>query len=611
MVLERREIIFLSIVIAVFAVIFLAGLHLGFTGNVISSGSKNVNLDFGYVSGMENKTGAAAIGSEQDYWNTLAGEEGSFDYSIYQLKYADGQISDISIRIRNLPFEWNLSSGLNDIMYNSYIHSNAADGALTLSNVSAGIYDIYIYGHGDEAGQNSNFTLSAGGEKYGSKITSSTSSAVSASSWQEGLQYVVFRNVSVYSGNKILVNVLSPNQTYRVVNGLQMISVGDVAIVNTSAQNLTKEEIPAKISYDCIDTDRGFVSNQSGSVILKINGGINDTTEQRDDYCDGNVVIEYGCAADEESILNASIACNGDCINGACFGDNIKALFLKGQGCSVQGKYVPFGYRVSNQYCDLDGKMRPQKKLRYYEQELFCNNNFECESNLCTENKCIPIAEFIRDTKKFRTFTIRAVCRLTNPISEEDYLNCLDEYLTTPLILDKEMNKGFCFLKARIEEKTNTTTGRIGFELLEARSIYGDFGNIVPHYQGDELSYIAESYDYIEKPLNRTSIDSSRFMFTDYYIEEKDESGGGTLEFDEGIVSLTLPNSPQIRRIKISDSTGNVLGDLRVSKEQSNCIRICGVENETINIEKGEDCCPGFKPILKSGSFADEWSCEK
>ncbi len=54
------------------------------------------------------------------------------------------------------------------------------------------------------------------------------------------------------------------------------------------------------------------------------------------------------------------------------------------EGCLLNNKCVLFGYRTSDKYCDISGSLKIQK-----EEDKSCNNNFECKSNICVDNKCI------------------------------------------------------------------------------------------------------------------------------------------------------------------------------------------------------------------------------
>ena len=54
-------------------------------------------------------------------------------------------------------------------------------------------------------------------------------------------------------------------------------------------------------------------------------------------------------------------------------------------GCiDDEGKCLSYGMRVDGEYCSLSGSFMEQKsELRS------CENNFECRSNLCVEDRCV------------------------------------------------------------------------------------------------------------------------------------------------------------------------------------------------------------------------------
>lgn len=53
-------------------------------------------------------------------------------------------------------------------------------------------------------------------------------------------------------------------------------------------------------------------------------------------------------------------------------------------GCMHNNKCIPLGMRDADKYCGLNGKMTIQLN-----SDETCNNNFECQSNLCIDDKCI------------------------------------------------------------------------------------------------------------------------------------------------------------------------------------------------------------------------------
>jgi len=56
----------------------------------------------------------------------------------------------------------------------------------------------------------------------------------------------------------------------------------------------------------------------------------------------------------------------------------------KCEGCILDNKCVPIAYSTLDKYCDADKSLKNQKQ-----EDEDCNNNFECESNVCIDAKCV------------------------------------------------------------------------------------------------------------------------------------------------------------------------------------------------------------------------------
>jgi len=52
--------------------------------------------------------------------------------------------------------------------------------------------------------------------------------------------------------------------------------------------------------------------------------------------------------------------------------------------CPLEGKCYPFGYRKDGKYCSDEGAFKEQLK-----ENVACENNFECSTNVCVDGKCI------------------------------------------------------------------------------------------------------------------------------------------------------------------------------------------------------------------------------
>ena len=83
-------------------------------------------------------------------------------------------------------------------------------------------------------------------------------------------------------------------------------------------------------------------------------------------------------------------------------GSNSTPIFC--DGCVLGDKCVFVGYRANEKYCELSGEFKHQK-----EADLSCENNFECDSNLCIDDRCVEKGLFKRILEFFqKLFGIKA-----------------------------------------------------------------------------------------------------------------------------------------------------------------------------------------------------------
>jgi hypothetical protein len=168
------------------------------------------------------KTGFAAVGlNTNDFWNT-------FTQNNQTLKFADGVTSDMELSVsNNADTFYEYGNGAADPMYGLYVYPAPPGGGftVTVTNLIAGTYDFYCYGHGNEDNQNGVYQLTVGSRSYGSEATTTNAGWLSPV-WQEGMQYVEFTNVSVSNGQTITVTVEPGASEYAVLSGLQMACLG-------------------------------------------------------------------------------------------------------------------------------------------------------------------------------------------------------------------------------------------------------------------------------------------------------------------------------------------------------------------------------------------------
>lgn len=194
-----------------------------------------LNVNFGGTP----KTGKAAVGlSEEDYWNNHVPPLYIAVSGAARLKYANGETTAIGFRVDNVGGAWGNKSG--DPMYDTYIYPNNGNGdgvgrvTVTLTNLPAGEYDFYLYGHADAGGRpesNSTFSLKSGARDHGPAGTLTSNSWKATQPWEEGKQYVLFRGVRVADGAEVVITVAGgadgkPSNGVAVINGFQVARTG-------------------------------------------------------------------------------------------------------------------------------------------------------------------------------------------------------------------------------------------------------------------------------------------------------------------------------------------------------------------------------------------------
>ncbi|PAW83640.1 MAG: hypothetical protein B9S33_13440, partial [Pedosphaera sp. Tous-C6FEB] len=195
-----------------------------------------INVDFG-VGLASPKTGLAATGlGTNDFWNVyshysprhLPGKAYQTNGFLDKLKLSDRSESAVSLGVTNAPGTWGNSSG--DAMFDHFIFPhNGSNISLTLRGLEPGSYQFYLYGHADaDSGpeQNSLFQLRTGTNALGPLGPGSAPGWKVSQGWQEGRQFVVFRDVPVLAGEPVVITVAPGPGGVAVLNGLQILSRG-------------------------------------------------------------------------------------------------------------------------------------------------------------------------------------------------------------------------------------------------------------------------------------------------------------------------------------------------------------------------------------------------
>ena len=165
----------------------------------------------------------------------------------------------------------------------------------------------------------------------------------------------------------------------------------------------------------CTDSDNGkdyytkgtFSGLWQGQQITNTDSCVDALDETGDDVTSSNYLGEGYCENNQLKVER--ITCPNGCSDGICLKvepseetgpidlpENIpeEAIKILCNGCELEGKCYPFNYRKDKNYCSIDQEFVPQ-----LESGFSCENNFECDSNLCINDECVSgslWAKFIR-----------------------------------------------------------------------------------------------------------------------------------------------------------------------------------------------------------------------
>ena len=93
--------------------------------------------------------------------------------------------------------------------------------------------------------------------------------------------------------------------------------------------------------------------------------------------------------------------------------------------------YVEIEIRQNfNAYCNYDGQIMKQKTFDQNNGNWAnCQNNYECESNICSSGECIEVTQMIQNAKGFKNTFVKVFCKLAHLFSIENYEQCVADRL--------------------------------------------------------------------------------------------------------------------------------------------------------------------------------------
>ncbi len=199
-------------------------------GDIAGSSEKIINIDFQAASSIGH---AAGPGTDLDFWNAYShypnGWQGVLvpNGSMSNLKTSDNTTTPVSVAVSNAAGGWGISTpGNTDPMFMGYMYPNPSGSiTVTLSDLEGGLYDFYLYGHGDATNQNSAFSIDADNNGTVDSAPKKTlnGSGWNSATWTENTQYVKFGDVTVTAGTPVKFTVAPDASSYAALNGMQIV----------------------------------------------------------------------------------------------------------------------------------------------------------------------------------------------------------------------------------------------------------------------------------------------------------------------------------------------------------------------------------------------------
>jgi len=81
-----------------------------------------------------------------------------------------------------------------------------------------------------------------------------------------------------------------------------------------------------------------------------------------------------------------------------------------------------------NAYCDIDGQVK-QQKGKIAGEWSSCQNNYECESNICSYGECVEVRDMFAEVNAFKGTFVKVICRLSHIFNADNYNTCVYNYL--------------------------------------------------------------------------------------------------------------------------------------------------------------------------------------
>ena len=196
-----------------------------------------LNLKFG----PGTKTSPAAVGAgTNDNWNHYfpTNNDGTlFDPGLLlPLLGWDG--TNIGAGLVMMNVQTSVVTSITEPLFGSYLAVTETNLYLTFTNLPPASYDVYIYAPGEDGNHNSAVGLAAAWTDHG-WLTTTNSESWGSLEWAEGVQYVVFRDVMVPSGQALAITISPDASALALLNGIQFVGNDLATNRDTDGDGLT------------------------------------------------------------------------------------------------------------------------------------------------------------------------------------------------------------------------------------------------------------------------------------------------------------------------------------------------------------------------------------
>jgi|GEM_PF-1176905 hypothetical protein len=185
-------------------------------GQPSAEAGKILNINFGRHPG--NMIFDGVVGGPHDHWTLVDVGERKKD----ALKLADGTETDVTMEISENDGEWGIAGHAG--VYHAYLYHNCrcVDLSAKFDHLAAGMYEVYVFAHGDAPDQNAKIVIESAGTTYsGRKTVNDATYRYKSHDLQEGVQYVKY-TIQVEAGKPVTITSLRDGSTLSMLNAIQI-----------------------------------------------------------------------------------------------------------------------------------------------------------------------------------------------------------------------------------------------------------------------------------------------------------------------------------------------------------------------------------------------------